>query len=256
MTVSLRVLAREARAAFDDPVRRTLTLESFAKTETEGAADIARAAALVTDPALAAHLRRHAADEARHGRMFLELAAEARAGAPANAFEGTPDLRPIAPLSRGAERDLHGFSPADLVEERGEIAYVAMLHVAELRAQRVFHTLRAALAHDEAVARALDAALRDEAYHVAWTRRCLDEARARGLSREVRRGLALARGARLGGAFARTCARAADRAGRALLAVFYFTVLPLFALATKAAGDGRRRPGPRRTPLERLREQI
>lgn len=256
MTGNVSALSARARAVWSDPARTVLTLESIARTETDGAADIARAAGFATEAWLQTQLLRHASDEARHGRMFAALAAERRRRAPSGAFAADdPDLRPISLLDRATNGELHGRSTAELMESQGEIAYVAMLHVAETRARGVFATLRGAWGDDPMIAAALDTALRDETYHVAYTRRYLDDARRGGRGSEVRRALVQARGARLGRALATFAARTASRVGRLLLVAIYLTVVPPFALFAKCAGD-RARAKPRCRPLlQRLREQ-
>ncbi|HMQ58993.1 MAG TPA: DMT family transporter, partial [Rhizobiaceae bacterium] len=55
-----------------------LTLESFALTESDGAADIARVAERTIDPWLREHYLRHATDERRHGELFAEWAHDLR----------------------------------------------------------------------------------------------------------------------------------------------------------------------------------
>ncbi|HYC78434.1 MAG TPA: hypothetical protein VEI02_12475 [Planctomycetota bacterium] len=258
MTRGADRIAAEARAAWADPVRRRRTLEGFARTELDGGEDIARAAARTGDVRLRAHLLRHADDERRHGRRFLEMAAAVPAPSGASA---TPDAGEAPPLFERADDDdaprgAHGFLAPQALDDRGEIDYVAFLHVAETRAAELFAALRRALADDPATAAALDDALRDEAYHVAYTGRWLQEARAAGRGREVSRALAAARGSRLFGAWKRAGVRAAARFGRAVLYLLYFTVVAPFALAAKATRNAGRKVVDRRPPGVRLRSQY
>jgi rubrerythrin len=253
MKARLARFEREARAAWRDPSRRAATLESFAKTELDGAADLRRAARLTTDRSLRTKLERHADDEERHGRLFQDAAAEARALARRRDDDAPADPRPFEPFEYAADRGAHGFLPPEGVEERGDLAYVAALHVAETRAAEIFAVLRRAWAEDPAIVAVLDAALKDENVHVAYTKKYLDDAASEGKAREARSALRLARGARFGGALGRFSARTARRVGVVLLGAFYFVAAPLFALAAKL---GREAPAHARrgTARDRLRE--
>jgi len=138
------------RAAWNDPVRKLRTLESFARTEADGGRDLLAAAARVGDPELRRSLELHARDELRHAELFQRRADELR-----------PLVAPLAATSEGSDRaydlsrgrpkgevDLHGFFSESLCDELGEVAYVAMLHVAERRAQALFERQRALVRDD------------------------------------------------------------------------------------------------------------
>ena len=264
------VLRARSRAVWADPARTLLTLESFARTEADGGRDIASAARRVGDPELRKHLERHAGDEMRHAEMFRRRAEELRAagGAPVAAASATgADVAgdQAYDLSRGRpahEVDAHGFLSIGLLDELGEVPYVAMLHVAEERAAKLFR-LHADLTRSDPTTNGIfESILRDEHYHVAWTRAMLDGWRAQGRQDEVKRALKDARSSRLWGAWKRLGVRAGANFGRLALVVMYFTILLPFGLLART---GRDKPGwrePRKSavragdPLAAARTQI
>ena len=264
------LLRARSRAVWADPARTLLTLESFARTEADGGRDIASAARRVGDPELRRHLERHAGDELRHAALFRRRAEELRAagGAPVAAASaaGTDVAGDAAyDLSRGRpahEVDTHGFLSIGLLDELGEVPYVAMLHVAEERAAQLFRVHADLTRGDEATHGIFESILRDEHYHVAWTRAMLDGWRADGRRDEVKRALKDARQNRLLGAWKRLGVRAGANFGRLALVVLYCTVLLPFGLLARG---GRDKPGwraPRRAsaragdPLAAARTQI
>ena len=117
---------------WQDPWRKLRTLESFAKTEADGGKDIAAAARVVTDQELRQHLERHAADEVRHAQLFHQRAAELRGQIAASPTLSSESDRSYD-LSRGrpsSEVDAHGFFKVGLIDELGEVAYVATCSMA------------------------------------------------------------------------------------------------------------------------------
>jgi hypothetical protein len=238
---------RRLRAVWGDPHRKLRTLESFSRTEADGGRDIARAARRASDPELRVHLARHAADEERHAALFHQRALTLR--------RELGDSAPIAgddagAASFGPERsdlDQHGFLRAGLFDELGEVAYVAMLHVAERRAAELFQMHRDLLAGDPATAGVFTEILRDEKYHVAYTGTVLAKWRKEGRGKEVSAGLSAARGSRFFGAWKRAGARMGAHMSRTLLFILYFTVLaPVAWLASR---------GPRRSGWNERAEQ-
>lgn len=240
MVLSKRLATRRVRPVWTDPVRRYRTLLSFAETEEDGGKDLAAAARRISDPDLRKHILRHAEDEKRHAALFrrraAELADEAAGGeASAGASDRAYDLSRKRP---GLEVDAHGFFNAGLCDELGEVAYVAMLHVAERRAAEVFETHRDANAGDAATREVFEEILRDEKYHVAYTGRFLDKWRADGRGHEVRAGLRSARSSRLLDAWKRLGVRSGAGFSRLVLRVLYWTLLAPFGLAARRS-EGR-----------------
>lgn len=233
------------RPVWSDPLRKRRTLESFAVTEEDGGRDLAAAAGHVAEPELRAHLARHARDELRHAELFRERARELSDDASA-----TSHADAAYDLSRGrkqGELDAHGFLNAGLYDELGEVEYVAMLHTAERRAAELFSVHAELNAADPRTRAIFEEILRDEKYHVAYTGRFLEHWRAEGRADEVRRVLREARGSRWFGAWKRLGARSGASFGRALLFLFYCTLLAPFGLLarrTRARDGGWRAPRP------------
>jgi len=224
-----------------DPVRVAATLASFALTEAEGARDIAAALRRVNDRWLIEHLRRHAEDEKRHAELFSIRVAELRrehAAIIARPIEPRFDRdRPRTTTSRDpAARNAHGFLPGAFIESAGEVAYLAMLHVAETRAAELFTKLAEVTAHDPKTQAVFRAIVKDEHYHVSYTKAALDRYRASGRGNDVALALAEASGNRRRAAWRRLGSRAGATFGRVVLRVSYFTVLAPFAWLAKQRG--------------------
>lgn len=223
---------RRSRAAWSDPLRKRATLELFARTEADGGRDLAVAASRTRDPWLREHLERHASDEERHARLFRERAAAlGESGGPrADVSERSLNMAP-----ERADFDAHGFMSANLYDELGEVAYVAMLHVAERRAAELFTMHRDLLGDDAATRAVFERILKDEVYHVAYTGTALERWRKAGRDAEVRTALAAARGERRLDGLRRLGARAGTNLGRALLFVLQATLLlPAVPIARRA----------------------
>jgi hypothetical protein len=233
-------LRRRLGHVWADPVRTHRTLLSFAETEADGGKDLSRAARRVADSELRAHLERHARDEMRHAELFRQRAAEVAAEARLPLAAGDAPDRPCD-LSRarpGLELDAHGFFNAGRIDELGELEYVAMLHVAERNAAQLFAAHRDVLAPHSPTRALFEEILRDEKYHVAYTRTFLDKWRRQGRGAEVDRALGAARGARWLGAWKRFGLRSAAGFSRTVLLVLYWTLIAPFGLFS------RRRPLP------------
>jgi len=242
------------RAAWSDPHRKVLTLESFSKTEEDGGRDLLAAARRVSDPDLRGHIERHAADEMRHAELFRERARATRA----ELHLADPDSdRPDRPYDlsrgrRGLEQDAHGFFNAGLYDELGEVEYVAMLHVAESRAEQLFAHHRALVSDDPACAAMFEEILKDEKYHMAYTKRFLERWERQGRAGEVKRALRAARSSRALDAWKRLGVRSAAGFGRVVLWVSYWTFVVPFGLATRnrERATGFREPAVRANPLD------
>lgn len=232
------LLRARNRAVWRDPVRTVLTLESFSRTEADGGRDIGSAAGKVSDDELREHLRRHTADELRHADLFARRAAELRASL--DLQPGTGDVARDAAydLSRGrpaTEVDAHGFFTAGLLDELGEVAYVAMLHATEERAAQLFAVHRDLTRHDPETRAVFEEILRDEQYHVAYTRTILEKWESQGRAREVAAAKSAARGGRYWSSWKRLGVRSGASLSRFLLHVLYLTALVPFGLVARRA---------------------
>jgi len=225
---------------WNDPRRKLRTLESFAETEEDGGRDLLAAAGRVVDPKLRDHLLRHARDEERHAALFRKHAAElhARLALPTRDALEADRAHDLSRGRKGHEVDAHGFFRAGLCDELGEVAYVAMLHVAEQRAARIFRVHRDLVRDDPTLRATFEEILVDEKYHVAYTQRFLEQWSRDGRAHEVRRGLSAARASRWIGAWKRLGVRSAAGFAQVLLFALYWTLLLPFGLFARGARRG------------------
>src|SRR5262245_53841853 len=107
---------RRYRRVWNDPVRKRAALELFARTEAEGARDVAAAVARTKDPWLRTHVERHAQDEGRHAEMFRRRAAELAESDPSRAPSAT-QVDPAFDLEAGRD-DLGAWFPARVGRRR------------------------------------------------------------------------------------------------------------------------------------------
>lgn len=232
-----RLLRPLHRWVWDDPGRRARKLLAFALTEAAGGRDLARAAELTKDGILRRLYLRHARDEQNHADIFTArgqaLLGEHGAGG------GRLELNWLAPGERGGELR---------VEDETDASLLAFLHVSEKAAAGRFALYRDVLA-DRVTADVFTAVLRDEEFHMNYTRT--------QLARVAPRGLALwrARGGRLWKAYLRLAMRVAGILGGAILLVQYFVLLPVFAFLAKRSAR-RDKPGFTRHEERPLRSQY
>lgn len=249
---------RRYRAVWTDPARKLRTLESFAETEADGGHDLEVAARRVRDADLREHLLRHARDERRHADLFRAAAERHRASTNLGA-RAADEIDQAYDLSRGRrdEVDAHGFFKAGLIDELGEVSYIAMVHVAEQKAAELFALHRSLVDDDPELAAAFDQILKDEKYHCAYTERFLERWRAEGRGKEVDEGLKSARSSRFVGAWRRLGLRSGAKFSQVLLFVLYWTILlPFGALARLTTSGPAVREVNRRTTPQSLRSQY
>jgi rubrerythrin len=216
------------RWVWRDAHRRARKLLRFAETEADGGRDLARAAELTGDALLRRLYLRHANDEKRHADMFrtrgremLASLGERRARVEANW---------LAPGERGLD-DL-------AVEKERDDTLLAFLHLSERAAAMRFAVYHAVLEHDPDTREVFGVVLRDEAFHMNYTRKQLERVAPR------RHGLRLlaARLHRVWKAYLRLAAAFAGVMGSLVFLLQYFIVLPIFALAAKRAERRARSP--------------
>ncbi len=232
--------------------RKVQTFLSFARTEAGGAVDIARAAHAVDDPDLKKHLLRHVADEDRHAEMFRRRAREVFG----NPDGQTPlpeslsqDLVPLASALQRGSLSLtdHGFLPSDNFAALGEVNYIAMLYLAELQAAEDFRVHRRLTERrDPASGEMFRQILRDEEYHVAYTRAQLKAWEQQGRGDEVRRALRRMRWFRLKITWVQCSQRLGELIGTLLLSVLYCTLFLPFGLLGKLTRRSRGWVAPQR----------
>jgi len=232
------------RSVWTDPARKLRTLESFAETEEDGGKDLEVAARRVHDPDLREHLERHAADERRHAQLFRQHAAAVRAASALETRTQTESDQAFD-LARGRKEgvDAHGFFKAGMIDEMGEVSYLAMVHVAEEKAAKIFALHHSLTGDDPALAATFEGILKDEKYHVAYTQRFLEKWEKEGRGREVKDGLRAARSSRFMADWRRIGIRSGAGFAQVLLFVLYWTILAPFGLVAR-----------RREPRDPVRE--
>jgi rubrerythrin len=213
------------RWVWRDPVRRGHRLLRFAEVEADGGRDLARAAELTADPRLRTLYLRHARDEQLHADLFRR-----RGAALLRAHGGAAGWEPewLAPGERGLD-DLE-------VERDRDAPLLAFLHLSERAAAIGFGNYHQAVASDPETQAMFARILKDEAFHMSYTRHEL----ARVAPQKQGRLLWKARASRLWKGYLRFAVALAGVLGGIMLTLQYFILIPPFAWAAKRAA--RREP--------------
>ena len=210
------------RWVWGDAVRRGLRLLRFAEVEADGGRDLVRAAELTGDPRLRRLYLRHARDERRHADIFRRRGLELLRAHPAGDVL-PPQSDWLAPGERGLD-DVR-------VEGRDDGPLLAFLHLSERAAARDFAIYRDAVGGDAATRDVFQHILRDEEFHMNYTRAEL----ARVSPERQRKLLWKARLSRLWKAYLRFAVALAGLIGSVVLTLQYFLLLPPFAWVAKRA---------------------
>ena len=232
-----RVLAPLHRWIWRDVDRRARKLLHFAETEAEGGRHLAHAAELTGDPILRRLFLRHALDEERHAALFRGRGQKLRRARAAGATTGRKtgdktagfDADWLAP----GERGLASESGLDRLQvgEMSDSALLAFLHLSEKAAAERFALYGEMLEDDPETRAVFGDVLRDEVFHMTYTRTQL----TRVAPARNRRTLWRARAGRLWRAYLRFAGALAGLLGGVVLTVQYFLLLPLFAIAAQRA---------------------
>ena len=207
-----------------DPRRRARTLLRFAEVEADGGRDLVRAAEVTGDPLLRRLFLKHALDEQRHADLFRS--------------RGLALIRTLP--SAGGGRAGEWMTPGERglddlrVEQEGDEALLAFLHLSEKAAAKDFADYVAVLDADPATRDVFEKVLHDETFHMTYTR---DQLRRLAPARADRR-IWAARLRRFWKAYLRLASGLAGLIGAVVLTLQYYLVLPLFALLAKRAVRG------------------
>lgn len=206
-----------------DAHRRGKKLLRFAETEDAGGRDLSRAAELSTDALLRRLYLRHAEDEHRHAALFRRRAREILRAQDGRA--STVEANWLAPGERGFEDLRVAAQPAD--------ALLAFLHLSEGAAARRFALYQKLLADDPSTRDLFGEILKDEAFHMSYTRSQLARIAPK------KQGLVLwrSRAGRIWKAYLRVAGALASLFGTVFLTAQYFLVLPFFAFFAKRKLD-------------------
>lgn len=217
-----RALSPIHRWVWRDLDRRARKLLRFAETEADGARQLARAAEVTGDPLLRRLFLRHALDEARHAELFRGRGRELLKGRARSESRGF-DANWLAP----GERDLDELQVGPISEP----TLLASLHLSEKAAAGRF-ALYFEMLQDDAGTRAIFAdVLRDEEFHMRYTKTQL----ARMDPGRNRRTLWGARAGRLWRAYLHVAGALAGFLGGVVLTAQYYVLLPSFAILAKRA---------------------
>jgi rubrerythrin len=223
-----RVLRPVHRWVWRDAHRSARKLLTFAVTEADGGRDLSRAAELTADPLLRRLYLRHALDEQRHAELFRA--------------RGRAILAALGP-ARSVAFEANWISPGERglddvrVDEERDASLLAFLHLSEKAAAGRFAAYHEVIA-DEETREVFRRILRDEVFHMAYTRSQLE----RIAPERHRLQLWRARASRLWKAYLRLATALAGLIGALLLVAQYFIVVPVFALLAMRAAR-RERPG-------------
>lgn len=223
--------------------RRARLLLRFAEVEADGGRDLVRAAEATRDPLLRKKFLLHAADEQRHAALFRERGLDILRSLPRDDAAGeTPTW--LAPGERGLD-DLQ-------VEQESEGALLAFLHLSESAAAQDFSLYIRALDADRPTQAVFAKILKDERFHMAYTREQL----VRVAPKHHARLLWQARLRRFWRLYLRLAGGLAAIMGTVILTLQYFVLLPPFALLAKRAARAEREgwspaPPPRHGDLNR-----
>ena len=204
-----------------DPKRRAINLLRFAEVEADGGRDLVRAAEVTSDPVLRRLFLKHALDEQRHADLFRSRGVALIRTLPAGASSIQPNW--MAPGERGLD-DLQ-------VEDEGDEALLAFLHLSEKQAARDFANYVGVLGADPSTQSVLEKVLHDETFHMTYTKKEL----LRVAPQAAGRRLWMARLRRFWKAYLRLASGLAGLFGWVILTTQYLVILPLFAWQAKRA---------------------
>jgi hypothetical protein len=210
------------RWVWRNAARRGLRLLRFAEVEADGGRDLVRASELTGDARLRRLYLRHASDERRHADIFRQRGIELLHAHPASDLS-LPDNDWLAPGERGLD-DVN-------VEGGRDASLLAFLHLSERNAARDFAIYRDAVGGDDRTRDVFAHILRDEEFHMNYTRAEL----TRVAPRKHGRLLWAARFSRIWKAYLRFAVWLAGLIGTVVLTIQYFILIPPFAWISRRA---------------------
>lgn len=203
-----------------NPKRRAQNLLRFAEVEADGGRDIVRAAELTGDPTLRRLFLKHALDEQRHADLFRGRGLELIRSLPRDQAAGA-QAQWLAPGERGLD-DLR-------VEDEGDEALLAFLHLSEKAAARDFANYVAVLGGDPPTRAVFEKVLHDETFHMTYTKNQLGRVAPERAGKRIW----AARGRRFWKAYLRLAAGLAGLIGALILTLQFLILLPVFAWIAK-----------------------
>lgn len=213
---------------------------SFRDSEAGSAVDMLAACELTSRRDLRRKYFRHALDETRHAGIF-QARAEANGG-------GRDRAR--AALVDAGTLQRHGIVEGRTMFERlGELEFLAFVHVAENDAVEQFNVYRDRRLPDPESWEALGHILKDEHFHVSYSRQELDRWRKEGRGGEVDAALSRVRWRRLKEAWLRFSRGVGLVMGSAWLLAVYAVIVAPFRLVARLDRGGWQAPAADPRPL-------
>lgn len=222
-------------------------LTSFSQAERGSFYDMLAAAEQTERRELRRRYIEHALDESRHAGLFLDRVRQL----------GSADRTQAVLADSAYLADKGIVGDETLFERLGEQRFLAFVHVAEADAVEQFHTYLSMGLPDPETDRMLRGILKDEAFHVAYTRAALEPYIADGNEAQVRWDLRWVRWHRLWEGWKRFSHRIGTFMSTLWLGVLYLVVVGPFSLFERRAPGGWTSPRvDRRDPARAARSQA
>ncbi|HCH63833.1 MAG: hypothetical protein CL927_07410 [Deltaproteobacteria bacterium] len=220
--------------AWSRPGAERRFLASFSETERGSAVDMLAAAELTERRDLRRKYFIHALDETRHARLFARRAGDF----------GAESVRARAALNDANTLQAHGIvGGRSLFERYGELEFLAFVHRSEALAVEQFGVYHDLELLDEKTDQMLQNILRDEHFHVGYSRTELERYTRSGKGADVQRALRKVFWRRPWEAWMRFSVQIGH-----VVTSFWMTVLYLVVVAPFKLGAARERPGFRDVP--------
>jgi len=194
--------------------KTTAKFRGFSATEAGSALDMLKAAELEKDSRRRRLFFRHALDEARHSNYFRDQAKSM-----------DPDF-----AGREGKYNLIHATRQNLFQNLCLTEFMAFVYIAEKRGEAHFRSLMAHFKDRPAVYDMFARIVKDEQFHVRYSKRILDEWSRGGRKSEVKAALRKVQLNRAWGAWRRQGRRLGDLTSRLVLKIAYFIVVPPFSL--------------------------
>ena len=194
--------------------KTTAKFRGFSATEAGSALDMLKAAELEKDPRRRRLFFRHALDEARHSNYFRDQAR---------------NIEPDVTAGEGKYNLIHA-TRQNLYQNLCLMDFVAFVYIAEKRGEAHFRSLMSYFKDRPAIHDMFARIVKDEQFHVRYSKRLLDEWSREGRGGEVKTALRNIQLNRAWGAWRRQGRRLGDLTSRLVLRIAYFIVVPPFSL--------------------------
>jgi rubrerythrin len=204
-----------APVVWRDDVRIAAKLRGFSATEAGSALDMLKAAELEPDPRRRRLYFRHALDEARHSRMFADLARR---------------IDPQFSGRKSAKYTLIAATRQNLYYHFALPEFLAFVWIAERNGEAHFRGLIRHFQSRDDLRQLFERIAKDEVFHIKYSRRLLDELAQAGEAAAVRRAIRNIRWFRFWTAWKRAGRQIGDLVSKLLLHACYYTILAPFAV--------------------------